>query len=306
MYKRQAKYGYKSGVLPLTRSILKNPTTKQQSIIAKVKAPKPKGIEGVGYAPGVLHPNGSHRHPPLVKFIDVEQLIEKTVAAPKTVPKMNSPEQEARAKRSQLRREFLTKAFKNEEQRLLRREELLKEKEKILELEKTERENKLLKEKSSDLTIPTLENILEQPLIRWRTPEERKILQLKRKFNRDLLEFQTKERKMEKLLNLYHIADEFIVTEKKLLQKIDEIFDDKYIHGHSRILESEKSIEKRILENDIGDAIFGTLGGGNYVGMPMVNEFLNGETKQFNDKVDEKIREKIQRDQQDTQTIQQH
>ena len=79
MGKGAAKYGYKSGILPSTRRILKNPTVNQTGILERVKEAKPKGINGVGYAKGIKHPKGSHRNPPPLKFIDVEEVIYNTV-----------------------------------------------------------------------------------------------------------------------------------------------------------------------------------------------------------------------------------
>ncbi|CCD23779.1 mitochondrial 37S ribosomal protein mS26 PET123 NDAI_0C01180 [Naumovozyma dairenensis CBS 421] len=314
MGKGAAKFGFKSGVLPVTRSILKNPTTKQTILISKVKAVKPKGVEGVGYAKGVKHPKGSHRVPPLKKFIDVDTLISDTVRLPKLKDSQNvaeslSSEQLAKMKRAEIRRNYLAEAFRNEEKRLVRRDELVQQRAKIIELEKQNLSEKVDSEsKASDLTIPTLDAVvnLKAPLIRWRTPLEKQILKLKRKYNRDLIEFESKNRKLLKLLNLYHVADEFIVTEEKLLQKIDQVFSDNYRTNHNEFLdgiEYQTANKKKLNEDTLGDLLFGTVGGGNFIGMPTIKEYLTGELDEFNELIKQKTIQNMENKENDMQNI---
>lgn len=288
MGKGAAKYGFKSGVLPTARSILKNPTIKQETLLKQETAIKPKGPNGIGYADGVLHPRGSHREAQPVKFIDVEKLIQNTVASPKNIKATNSKQQEEKLRRAELRRQYLADAFKKEEERLLKHEELIKKREQLVEQQKQKEVALLDRTKSSDLTIPTLEKILEEPLMRQRTDEEKQLLSMKRKYNRDLIEFRAKERKLEKLVDLYHVADEFIVTEKQLLQKVEEAFNNE----GSDVLRTKLSMGvSRIRsrnEGNIGDALFGTVANGEHAGMPIVKEFLSGEMEEFADQVETK------------------
>ncbi|QLG72763.1 hypothetical protein HG535_0D04720 [Zygotorulaspora mrakii] len=286
MGKGAAKHGFKSGVLPITRSILKKPTVLQESIVAKAKAPKPKGIDGVGYAEGVKHPKGSHREPSPVKFIDVEDLIAKTSAPPSSIRSVVSPQQEKKLRMAELRRKFLSEAFRNEESRLLKLEQTMKQRAQALQEEKSNELALLNESRSSDLTIPTLESIIKEPLMRQRTPEEKEVLAMKRKYNREMIQFKSNERKLEKLLELYHVSSEFIVTEEQLLEKIDEAFNNE----GSDVLRTKLSLgTSRIRarnENKLGDALFGTIGDGEHVGLPTVKEYLNGEMKKFAEEVE--------------------
>lgn len=305
MGKGAAKYGFKSGVLPVTRSILKNPTTKQESVIAQVKAPKPKGAQGIGYAKGVLHPRNSHRNPSPVKFVNVEELIQKTAPAPTSVKVPKTPQQEIRLRKAELRRQYLSESFRKEESRLIHLEKLMKEKEAALDEERRAEIAVLNESKSSDLTIPSLERILEEPLMRKRTPEENQLLKMKRNYNRELMEFKAKERKLEDLLNLYHVSNEFIVDEKHLLKKIDEVF----ANEGSDILRTRLSMgSSRIRsrnESSIGDALFGTVGGGEHVGLPLVKDYLSGDMKQFAKVVEDKNTEILAQKKNDVDTIMQ-
>lgn len=295
MGKGSVKYGLKSGVLPLTRSILKNPTTKQESIIAKAKAAKPKGVEGVGYADGVAHPRKSHRDSQPVKFLDVEELIQKTAPAPLKVRTASTPQQESKLRKAELRREYLSEAFRNEEQRLLQQEVLLKRKQEALNEEKHKEIALLNESKSSDLTIPTLDRIIEGPLMRQRTDEELEILKMKRTYNREMIAYKAKERKLEQLLELYHVSNEFIVTEEHLLKKIDEAFANEGTDVLRTRLSMGAARVRSRNESSIGDALFGRVGGGEYVGIPLVKEFLSGEMKQFAEDVETKNNEVMEK-----------
>lgn len=303
MGKGAAKYGFKSGVLPTTRSILKNPTISQETLLEKARAPKPKGVNGVGYAEGTMHPKGSHRDSQPVKFIDVEELIQNTVSTPQSIKVVNSKQQQEKLRKSELRRQYLSDAFRKEEERLLKDEQLLRKKEQKLEEQRNKEVALLDQTKSSDLTIPTLEHILNEPLMRRRTEEEKELMDMKRKHNRSLMEYRTRESKIEKLVDLYHVSDEFIVTEKQLLQKVEEAFNNegsdvlrtKLGMGVSRIRSKN--------EGNIGDALFGTVGSGEYVGVPLVKEYLSGEMKEFAQEVETRSKQAMEEKKNDAETI---
>lgn len=303
MGKGAAKYGFKSGVLPAARSILKNPTVRQETLLKEAKAPKSKGPNGVGYVEGVLHPKGSHRTAQPIKFIDVERLIEKSAASPQNIKPINSEQQEQKLRKAELRRQYLADAFKKEEGRLLKLEQLIKRREQLMKEQRQNEVALLDQTKSSDLTIPTLEGILNEPLMRPRTDEENQLLAMKREYNRDLIEFRAKERKLEKLVNLYHVADEFIVTEKQLSQKVEEAFNNE----GSDVLRTKLGLGvSRIRsrnEGTIGDALFGTVGSGDYAGVPIVKEFLSGEMDEFASEVESRNKQVMDEKKNNADTI---
>ncbi|GMC37478.1 unnamed protein product [Saccharomyces cerevisiae] len=299
MGKGAAKYGFKSGVFPTTRSILKSPTTKQTDIINKVKSPKPKGVLGIGYAKGVKHPKGSHRLSPKVNFIDVDNLIAKTVAEPQSIKSSNGSAQKVRLQKAELRRKFLIEAFHKEEARLLHKHEYLQKRTKELEKAKELELEKLNKEKSSDLTIMTLDKMMSQPLLRNRSPEESELLKLKRNYNRSLLNFQAHKKKLNELLNLYHVANEFIVTESQLLKKIDKVFNDETEEftdaydvtsnftqfGNRKLLLSGNTT----LQTQINNAIMGSLSNEKFFDISLVDSYLNKDLKNISNKIDSKL-----------------
>ncbi|KAM3160477.1 hypothetical protein ACU8KH_04610 [Lachancea thermotolerans] len=303
MGKGAAKFGFQSGLLPNARSILKNPTIKQTSIIEKAKAPKPKGPHGVGYAKNIAHPKGSHRDSPDVKFIDVEELISKTVPEPQHARIPKTVQQEARLHKAQLRRSYLSESFRNEEKRLLHQEKMLQEKEAAHAEERQKELLALNESRSSDLTIPTMENTLQGPLMRQRTPEEMKILDMKRKHNRDIQQFQAKERKLEKLLKLFHVTDHFIVTEDQLIKKIDEVFANEASEALRTKLSVGSSRPRSRSEKDIGDALFGSLGGGEFVGLPTIKEYVSGEMHTFANEVEDRNKQLLQQRKENLDTI---
>lgn len=283
MGKGVAKYGFKSGVLPTARSILKSPTTRQTTLVEKAKQPLPKGEDGIGYAEGIMHPIKSRRDPKPVKFIDVEQVISRSVPEPQTIKgSTNSAIQATKAKHAELRRKYLAEALRNEENYLLKREQLLNKRAEIAAKEREEEMKKIDLKKSSDLTIPSLEHIINQPLVRQRTKEETKLMKLKRNYNREMIAFKAKERKLEKLLELYYEADQYIVTEEQLLKNIDAIFDEtRFAANANTFLELKNNAKKNSLEQKIGDELFGTVKT-IHPGLPLVKDFLSGEAVHFN------------------------
>lgn len=301
-----------SGVLPKVRPVLKNPTTKQLDLIEKIKQPLPKGIKGQGYAKGIKHPIGSHRDPPKPKFIDVDKFINSTMAVSKknlqnnTVnnePRQLSDQQTIKLEKSSLRRQFFIQSVKNYEDRLLKLEKLNKQREKLINLERKKELIELNKSKLSDLTIPTINDWINKPIMKQRSQEETEILNLKRKYNRDFTKFKNNEQNLIKLINLFHVADEFIVTEKQLIEKLDKLLPteniditknnnasilnginssstthtNKNISNYNRVSLNNSSVtqtnKNASIENGLLEDIFGTVLG--KPGLPMVKDFLN-------------------------------
>ncbi|CEP62877.1 mitochondrial 37S ribosomal protein mS26 PET123 LALA0_S06e05908g [Lachancea lanzarotensis] len=303
MGKGAAKYGLKSGMLPSARSILKRPTINQLDVVEKLQSPDPKGPEGVGYAENVAHPKGSHRFSPTMEFIDVEKLISDTIPNPQHSRVPKTFQQETRQSKAQMRREYLSDAFRKEEQRVLKQGELLREKEAKLAEQRQVELSALNESRSSDLTIPTLDKLLQGPLMRQRTPEEKEMLQMKRKQNRDVLQLRAKERKLENLLKLYHVSEEFIVSETQLLKKIDEVFANESSEALRTKLSVGNSKPRARNEREIGDALFGSLGGGTYVGLPTIKEYVSGEMNAFASDVQTQNQAMLKQRQQDLDTI---
>ncbi|SCU85910.1 LAME_0D03532g1_1 [Lachancea meyersii CBS 8951] len=303
MGKGAAKFGYKSGLLPNARSILKRPTIKQTDVLEKLQSVKPKGPEGVGYADNIAHPKGSHRVSAPIEIIDVEKLISSTVPEPQQAKVARTVQQEAKQHKAQLRREYLSEAFRAEEKRVLRQAELLKKKEASLAEQRQVELAALNESRSSDLTLPTMDNLLRGPLMRQRTPEEKEILEMKRKQNRDVLQLRAKERKLENLLKLYHVSDEFIVSESQLLKKIDEVFANESSEALRTKLSVGNAKPKSRNEKEMGDALFGSLGGGNFVGLPTVKDYVSGELNSFAKEVEAQNQALIKQKQQDMDTI---
>ncbi|SCU88769.1 LANO_0D03026g1_1 [Lachancea nothofagi CBS 11611] len=303
MGKGVAKYGFQSGILPTARSILKNPTVKQTDVLEKLKAPKPKGAEGVGYAGNIAHPRGSHRLPPKVEFVDVEELVTNTVPEPQHTRAPKTTQQAIKLHKAQVRRSYLSESFRKEEERVLRQAQLLKEKEAQLHQERQQELAALNETRSSDLTIPTMENLLRGPLMRQRTPEEKEILQMKRKQNRDIIQLKSKERKLENLLKLHHVTDEFIVSESQLTKKIDEVFANESSEALRTKLSVGTARPRSRNEKEIGDALFGSLGGGSFVGLPTIKEYVSGEMSSFAKEVEAKSEALKDQKSQDMETI---
>lgn len=290
----------KSGTLPVTRQILKKPTTGQQYLLDELKKSKPKGVKGVGYAEGVKHPRGSHRSPPRVEFVDVENLIESTVKRPSTkVSQSMSSQMREKLKRAELRREYLAESFRKEEEKLIKMHDLIQKREALV-AEQREREiQELNKAQSSDLTIPSLSGMVNGKLMRERTPEEMELLKMKRKYNRDTQELRNKENKLRKLLDLYHASSEFIVTEEQLLNTIENVFSTR---AAASSFETIKSLPETII-NKRNDAIsqdlfFGTsTKEDNFeVGLPMVQDFITGELNRLHTKAKENYDKQLEQE----------
>ena len=291
MGKGAARFGFKSGVLPVTRSILKHPTVTNTALRERLSRPLPKGVDGVGYADGIKEPKGSSRDPKPVQFVDVREVIKKTVPEPSSSNGSGSGSVfEGKAARAALRRRYLAEALLNEEARALRREELLRMKREIQEREAAEEVARSNVKRDSDLTIPSLKELISQPLMRRRTPEEEKLMKLKRKYNREFIEFKAEERRLEKLLQLYYETDHYIITEQQLMAQLDSLFDDDrfptFKYGSPVAAEFKHNTKRNILETQVGDALFGTVKT-NHPGLASVRDFLRGDSERFSKEIAE-------------------
>lgn len=90
------------------------------------------------------------------------------------------------------------------------------------------------------------------------------------------MEFKSRENKIRKLLELYYVADEFIVTEEQLMKKLDNLIP-------IRKLPMSEETRKNNIENKLGDELFGSING--KPGLPMIKEYLNNEAENFAERV---------------------
>ncbi|CCH58470.1 hypothetical protein TBLA_0A06780 [Henningerozyma blattae CBS 6284] len=277
MGKGIANHGFKSGLLPKTRPILKGPTLRQKQLVDKFTkiTAKKQETQNVGYADGIKEPRGSRRVQPSTEYIDVEKFILKTVPKPKDESSLDS--KNPKDVKARTRRTYLENAIRNAETTALYKENLQHEKS-LLE----EAESIITKEDEPDqslLTVPTIEGLLNLPLMRKRTDEEKKMLDMKRKYNRETMEFRSKEHRLEKLLQLYHASENFIVTEEQLNKHIDKVFQmDDFKRSSTISIYSHGDKAETNLESSLSDALFGTLGNGRYVGLPIVKDYIQNST----------------------------
>lgn len=282
----------KSGTLPVTRQILKKPTTGQKYLLDELKKPKPKGMKGVGYAAGVLQPRGSHRISPPVEFVDVEKLIDSTVRTPSKDTEARSQQAKDKLNKAELRRQYLAESFRKEEERLIKMHELIQKREQLVQEQRQREMEELNEPRSSDLTIPSLNEMVSGKLMRDRTPEEKELLEMKRRYNRETQELRIQENKLKKLLNLYHMSSEFITTEEQLLATIENVFSTRTATSS---FDAIKSLPKNSITKGNNafaqDLFFGTntRNDTSEVGLPMVQDFISGELNRLHTKAKENL-----------------
>ncbi|ODQ78205.1 hypothetical protein BABINDRAFT_88472 [Babjeviella inositovora NRRL Y-12698] len=223
MGKGNLKFGGKSGVLPPTRIIFKQPY-KQAQIPARVAEE--------GYADDRFVPKHTSAWPKEKKIVSVDEKIQKyapangAAKAAKLANLHSLPEHEQwKLKNTEVRKEYYRHAVKEEFSKLEREEKIAAHKQKRVE------QLKLNKENSEDspaalLTLPTIDNILNQPLMRQRTAAENATLKAKREANRLHHNLQTAEYRAQKLLRLYNSSDSFIVTAEDLDLAINKAFEE--------------------------------------------------------------------------------
>ena len=274
MTKGARVFGGKSGVLPEVRQIFKQP------IKPVVRHANPN----VGYAEGVEHPKGTSREQPLPEVRTVGDLIKDTMKNPKSVPQLSTlnEQQKEKVTKAALRRKYYADSLHREEKRLEYVEKRTIERE---EEEKRIKENITYEEsESARLTLPTINKLLEGPLMRERTEEEKQILQAKRQANRLQNELRGKENRATDLLELYYAADNFITTEADLKAAIEDAFGSKRI---STEFQAQRSYSPKLL-----DALFGTIGAtksgadsSSKPGLAQVEEQITGDRHEFEQRV---------------------
>lgn len=270
MPKGSAKFGGKSGVLPEARQIFKNP------IKPVVRPANPN----VGYAEGVAHPRGISREQPEAEVRTVQELIKSTIKHPGQVPDLATlnEQQKEKVTKAALRRQYYSDSLHKEEKKLSLNEKRRHERE---EKEKTlKEESKYEMSESTKLTLPTINKLLEGPMMRQRTVEEQQILDAKRQANRLQNVLRGKENRATDLLELYYAAEHFITTEEDLKAAIKDAFDSERVEAYESNTLSNRSHNAKLL-----DALFGTIN--SHPGVVAVEEQITGERAEFEQRVAE-------------------
>ncbi|KAG7662453.1 PET123 [[Candida] subhashii] len=290
MGKNVLKYGGKSGVLPKPRPIFKTPIRQpnrfEQQQLAKIEE---------GYAEGVPVPkiNGKPipRMPKRPQVITVEQRIKWNIddLEPKKVNyKGLTEDQKWKMNRDQIRRDFLREAYLKEAERLKKIDELTETKRKN-DLEAAERAKQEIKSEHIELSIPTIEKLLEGKMVKIsRTREERQLRQAKKDLNRRSHELISMENQAEQILDLYHASGKFITTIEELEKAIHQAFevdvaafDSSVSTVQSRLFRPSASstLVYETSESMIVDKVLGGING--KPGLEQVKEVLSGEREEF-------------------------
>lgn len=214
------KHGFKSGALPVTREIFKRPL-------------KPIKIDSSiphGYAENIQHPKGTSRDVKLPKHLTVEERISTMQSNDYNQNKIvdalkKNDTKSSRLANSQLRKSYIIETLKNEELRLSEEEASKRAAEAAKKAKQDELINMDLETKTTRLTLPSVEHMLEGNIMRERTEEEKEALKLRREHNRLNVELSSKENKAIQLLDLYNDAEHFIIDEVKLGEEIEKAFD---------------------------------------------------------------------------------
>ncbi|ONH65898.1 hypothetical protein BON22_4206 [Cyberlindnera fabianii] len=287
MGKGAFKFGGKSGVLPEVRQIFKHP-------IKPVVRPANKNV---GYADGVQHPKGTSREQPLPKVVNIETLIKGTMKEPENIPDLQKAGavQKEKVSKAALRRKYYVDALHKEENRLDLQEK--RQAQKVAADAKRKAESKYEMSQATKLTLPTISKLLEGPLMRERTEEEKEILAAKRKANRLQNELKGKENRAVDLLSLYYSAEKFITTEEELQYAVDAAFENQAII-------SDPEMANRSQNSLLKDAIFGTING--KPGLPDIEDEISGAAKDFREQLDELAKKEIaqKRDRELNNTVQ--
>ncbi|KAI3407110.1 PET123 [Candida oxycetoniae] len=282
MGKGVLKYGGKSGILPKKINIFTRPIRPMNEW---EKQRKEEAKES-GYAPGVPTPiinkvQLPRQHPPR-KVITVQERIAAIKYPPMSLQEMNSlPEAERDAqKRAYYRAEFLKEAYLEEEKRL---EKIDQMKKKIHEQDLERQQKEESDHKASVISsLPTIQKILEDGLVRQRTQDEKALLKEERKLNMRSKELHEKEEKFQKLLELYQASGKFITSEEQLEEAIYRAFEvdvDKFETSQtivdSKLFSDNASyLVGEANEQKIADAVLGEING--KPGLEQVKDVLSG------------------------------
>ncbi|CDK29301.1 unnamed protein product [Kuraishia capsulata CBS 1993] len=260
MGKGALKFGGKSGVLPVPRQIIRKPF---RPVTVKPSANQ-------GYAEGIQHPKGSSRDMRFPKVIPVSEQINLTARDPakkyteEEISKMPL-QQQWKVKNSELRRTFLKETY-YKDLAAIELNELTESKRIAKEEAKNKLERQHEESNTTKLTMPSLDDMLKEKIMRERTEEEKELLHQARELNRIHWEKTTKTQSALRLLELYNASSEFAVTEEEVNQLVDDAFTEKDSYASSykimRSLTATAAAHAKGVEDVLKDAVVGKLGGG--------------------------------------------
>lgn len=285
--KRTLKHGGKSGVLPKVRPVFKkNPIMPP----AEWELAQEAHIEQ-GYAEGMPVPQRKGfkvtRTPKRPVVVPVEERLRKIMAhrgAPENLHEL-SPEERWEAQKNQIRTDYLKEAYMVEARRVEKLEALRAEQ--VAQQASSQTQTESEESEATKLTLPTIDSYLQGPLMRPRTPEEQAIVGEQRLLNRKTMELQVKEAKANKLLELYHAAENFITTKEELEAAITDAFENKIgrFESSERLAEDKlfgyfsSFSDSRANERLVRDEILGEIDG--KPGLASVRDTLSGDAARY-------------------------
>lgn len=288
MGKGALKYGGKSGILPVVRPVFKkNPIRPKTPYEIEEQAKLEQG-----FAEGIPLPKKKgftfERYPSDKPIITIEERISKVIEPVNTFERdfdKLTQDQIWQTKRNEIRKNFLKEAYISEAERLAKLEKL---KMKNIEAQRAKEQVHHYEEsEATRLTLPSIQNYLDGPIMRPRTEEEKEIMKEQRIYNRKSLELKQQEEKANDLLDLYHAAANFITTEEELEQAIIDAFEvnfNKFDTAQSSIESKLNPLASQFANIDINeqlitDTALGELNG--KPGLQVVQDTLNGELEKL-------------------------
>lgn len=216
MTKNIARYGFKSGVLPKPRSIV-------PKIRAKFEV-ESEAKQRTGFADPAMVPKGSSPNPPGPQPVPAGYKLRNSAKAPEIL-KLDTEHDKYKALSSTVRRTYLQDALLAEEA-LEAKRAVFRQKKHDEALELRQKMDKVDDTEATRLTLPSIDQslLMEGPMVRQRTPEEKRQLRLKRKANLVATRLRQTAQRDNTVLELYQRAQDFIITEEELEQKVDEAF----------------------------------------------------------------------------------
>lgn len=226
MGKGNLRFGGKLGVLPRLRQVFKQPYKQLQIAVP---------TENELYADERFVPRRAHVPRPKV----VVPLEAKLKAQAPEGSKMKRPEWEAR--NAELRKDAYRKAVVFEHARLEAQEEQQQKRAAAQEASRQKRVN-YKESEVVGLTVPTVQQSLDGPIMRRRTPEEQAELAEKRRANRLHQELEVERERARRVLELYNALAEFAIDEPLLEKMVAVAFD----INHSQADRAVRQIEQRL------------------------------------------------------------
>lgn len=215
------------------------------------------------------------------RVISVEEKIAKTIREPKnklTADELNQlpARQYWKQKNADMRRQFLKESYLSEARNLGKREAREKKLE-LATLEESKAAEQYEESLAQKLTLPSVEDYLNGPIVRPRTEEEKATLLAKRQLNRTTHELKVQQSKALQLLELYNASNNFIITEAQLDKSVEDAFE-RHTVGYSNLENlqiSRTSLQEPKFNTLVKDSLTGVINQG--PDLNAVEESLSGE-----------------------------